>query len=78
MLQAYFIAGVTANAVLTTKNFTCIESALSWIVDNLTRVPAATAALNLVVRYQDNTTTAFCDRTLFTQAITLANIKTCP
>jgi hypothetical protein len=78
MLQVFYTVESTLSAVVTNKDFDNNEAALSYAVDLLTRPSPSTINIITKVRFQENTTTTFCTRTISTTAITLANLRTCP
>lgn len=78
MLQVFFTIELTLSAVVTTKDFDNLEHGLSYAVDFMTRNPTATCNVLTKSRYEDNLTTTRCTHTLFTNAFTLVNLRTCP
>lgn len=83
MLQAIHrvtLAGTGASGA-GVKDFSTMEPALSYVVDFLTRNAALadeTANVALIVRYLAQDKTTLCERQLYTNAVTLTNLQTCP
>lgn len=82
MLQALHRVTTSGTGLTTTvKDFDRVEPALSYIVDFLTRNAALAdeaANMALIVRYLAQDKTTVCERQLFTNAVTLTNLQTCP